>query len=181
MGTFPLSRVCPLTLREDHGSAPLAHVIGTNSEKKVIILPEPNLNYNKIREKTVDIKEALALLRNYENETEENFIANPEAIGAVRYYFIVLIEATMNIANHICSRLLEKAPANYADTFLLLGKNNLIKSELAANLAQMARFRNLLVHGYAKIDDRKMLKIIREDLDDVEDFINELSKIINHN
>jgi len=120
-------------------------------------LHEQSLNINKIREKVSDIKEAISFLKGYAHEKEEIFISNPEAVGAVRYYFIMLIEAAMNIANHLCSRLLEKAPSNYAETFLLLGKQGIITPELADRLARMARFRNLLVHGYAKVDDRKML------------------------
>ena len=138
------------------------------------------LNINKIRDKISDIKQSLKILREYAHEEDDNFISNPEKVGAARYYFIMLIEACMNIANHFCTRLLEKAPTNYAETFLLLGEHGHINSELSNKLAQMARFRNLLVHGYAKVDDRKLLQIIREDLTDVEDFLKEIGKIINN-
>lgn len=109
---------------------------------------------------------------------EEDFVFNPEAVGAARYYFIILIEAAMNIANHFCVRLLEKAPANYAESFLLLGERGIITSKLAGNLAQKARFRNLLVHGYARVDDRRVLQIIREELGDVDEFLQQVGNII---
>ena len=136
------------------------------------------LNLDKIHQKVSDIKDSLKHLRKYTNEEEERFVANTEAVGAARYFFIVLIEATMNIANHICARMLQKAPTNYAETFLLLGSHGIISSQLAEKLAQMARFRNLLVHGYGKIDDRKMLQIIREDLTDVDDYLHEVRSIL---
>jgi len=143
-------------------------------------LNNQGLNINKIRDKISDIKQSLKILREYAHEEDDNFISNPEKVGAARYYFIMLIEACMNIANHFCTRLLEKAPTNYAETFLLLGEHGHINSELSNKLAQMARFRNLLVHGYAKVDDRKLLQTIREDLTDVEDFLKEIGKIINN-
>jgi len=136
------------------------------------------LNIDKIREKISDIKSSLYQLRRYSGRQEQEFVSNQEMVAAARYFFIVVIEASMNIANHLCARLLDKAPSNYAETFLLLGENGLISSELAENLAKMARFRNLLVHGYGKVDDRRMLKIIQEDLVDIDEFVEVTGKIV---
>jgi uncharacterized protein YutE (UPF0331/DUF86 family) len=143
----------------------------------VILLIYQQLNMDRIREKVSDIKISLALLQTYGTREDGEFLSNQEAIRAARYSFIVLIEASMNIANHICARLLNKAPANYAETFLLLGESGIINPDLAEKLAQMSRFRNLLVHGYAKVDDKKLLEIIRKDLIDVNEFLNEIGKI----
>ncbi|SHM87458.1 Uncharacterized conserved protein YutE, UPF0331/DUF86 family [Caldanaerovirga acetigignens] len=118
------------------------------------------------------------MLKEYAKRQDEVFLNNKEAVMASRYYFIVMIEAATNIANHICARLLNKVPSTYSETFLLLGESGLIKKELAINLAQMAKFRNLLVHSYGVIDDRRMLKIMREDLVDVENFLRSLGELI---
>lgn len=136
------------------------------------------INIDRIRDKVSDIKNSLINLRRYAREEDEKFLSNIDAVGAARYSFIVLIEASMNIANHLCARMLDKAPANYAETFLLLGEHGIINLELTEKLAQMARFRNLLVHGYAKVDDKKMLNSIRDDLKDVDEFIIEIGKIV---
>jgi len=37
-------------------------------------------------------------------------------------------------------------------------------------LQEMARFRNLLVHGYQRIDDRRVLEILGSRLDDLHAF-----------
>jgi len=116
------------------------------------------LNIARIREKVSDIKEYLAVLHRYAEQEDAVFLANEEAILAARYSLIVLIEAAMNIANHFCARLLDKAPQTYSDAFLLLGEKKIIDSELAIRLAKMAKFRNLLVHGYAEIDNKKCCK-----------------------
>jgi uncharacterized protein YutE (UPF0331/DUF86 family) len=139
---------------------------------------EKGLNLSKIAEKVSDIKESLETLKEYAKRQDEVFLNNKEAIRAARYSFIVMIEAATNIANHICARLLNKVPSTYSEAFLLLGESGLIERELAINLAQMAKFRNLLVHGYGKIDDKRMLKIMREDLVDVENFLRSLGELI---
>jgi uncharacterized protein YutE (UPF0331/DUF86 family) len=37
-------------------------------------------------------------------------------------------------------------------------------------LQAMARFRNLLVHGYAQVDDQRVIEILRTRLDDFDRF-----------
>lgn len=141
-------------------------------------MSHPELNIPRISEKVSDIKKTLLLLKDYGRRDDKSFLENEEAIRAARYSLIVLIEAATNIANHLCSRLLSKVPATYADTFLSLGEEEILDIKLSRNLAQMARFRNLLVHGYGEVDDQRMLKIIREDLTDVEGFLQQVAEIV---
>jgi uncharacterized protein YutE (UPF0331/DUF86 family) len=42
---------------------------------------------------------------------------------------------------------------------------------LAASLADAARFRNLLVHRYADIDDQRVVQFVRQRLADLEDYV----------
>jgi uncharacterized protein YutE (UPF0331/DUF86 family) len=62
--------------------------------------------------------------------------------------------------------------------FEILGKNNIVKTDLSEDLSNMARFRNVLVHGYSKIDNSKVLTYTKERLIDVENFIKAIVEII---
>ncbi len=139
-----------------------------------------NLNIARISEKVSDIKQSMLVLQNYAEQGDEEFLGNPEAIRSARYAFIVLIEASINIANHICARILHKAPASYADSFLLLGDKKIIEIELSKRLSKMAGFRNLLVHGYGEVDDQRMLSIMREDLQDMTRYLGEIGRLLNN-
>ncbi|MGB9663055.1 MAG: type VII toxin-antitoxin system HepT family RNase toxin [Moorellaceae bacterium] len=136
------------------------------------------LNIARLSQKVADIKEALAVLRDYAARNDEDFLNNAEAVRSAKYAFIILIEAATNIANHLCARLLNLVPTSYAESFLLLGENKLIDDALAKRLGKMTGFRNLLVHGYGKIDNKKMLKTMREDLGDLDAFLASLQNII---
>ncbi len=61
-----------------------------------------------------------------------------------------------------------QAPRTFADTFASLGEARLLEQALASRLQDAARFRNLLVHGYAEIDDARVREILRTRLDDLE-------------
>ena len=52
-----------------------------------------------------------------------------------------------------------------------MGEAGVVSEELADRLAQMARFRNLLVHLYGKVDDLRVFRIIRDDIGDLKDYI----------
>ncbi len=136
------------------------------------------LNIERIRKKVADIKENLQVLRNYSKQDREAFIANKEAVRSAKYAFIVMIEASSNIANHLCARLINSSPDSYAECFLLLGKHELISKELATNLSKMAGFRNILVHGYTEIDDSKIYDFLQTSLADLDLYLEELSRLL---
>ena len=47
---------------------------------------------------------------------------------------------------------------------------------IAAELRDTARFRNLLVHGYAKVDDTRVVEILRDRVDDLAAFRTALAR-----
>ncbi len=139
------------------------------------------LNIERIREKVADIKENLQILRDYSKQDREEFVENKEAVRSAKYAFIVMIEASSNIANHLCARLINTSPDSYAECFLLLGKHELISSKLSINLSKMAGFRNILVHGYTEIDDSKIYDFLQTSLDDLNIYLKELSILLEKN
>lgn len=54
----------------------------------------------------------------------------------------------------------------------------MIDPDLAKRLGAMARFRNLLVHVYAPVDDRRLLQVLREDLGDVDAYIRAVEALL---
>jgi len=139
------------------------------------------LNTSRIREKVADIKENMQVLKDYSSQDRSEFLANKEAVRSARYAFIVMIEATCNIANHLCARLLGNSPDSYAECFIFLGNNDLVSKNLSLKLSKMASFRNLLVHGYAEVDDHKMFDIMQTNLADVEQWLEELQLLLAKN
>jgi len=64
-----------------------------------------------------------------------------------------------------------RSPEDYADCIAILGEIGVIQADLRARLVRMARFRNLIVHLYWKVDDREVHRVIREDLTDLERYL----------
>lgn len=130
-----------------------------------------SLDLVRLAQKAADIRENVSVLTEYARRPDAEFLDNPEAVRSARYSFIVVIEAAVNVAAHICARILSRAPSSQRESFMLLAQAGLLSETLALNLSKMAGFRNLLVHGYGEVDDAVMLGFMRRNLQDVEDFL----------
>ncbi len=89
---------------------------------------------------------------------------------ALRYLLIELVEASAAICVHLLRSLRGIEAEGYPQCFLKMGELDLIPMNLAEKLARAARLRNLLVHRYWVIDDRKLYESIKKGLLDFEEY-----------
>lgn len=85
---------------------------------------------------------------------------------AVERTLQILVEMCIDIANHIIADKGMRLPTGYADAFQVLVENKVINRRLFKTMEKMARFRNLVVHQYDKIDPAIVISILRKNLDD---------------
>ena len=68
-----------------------------------------------------------------------------------------------------------KPPSSYRECFLNLYNEGLVDKSLAEKLSKMAGFRNLLIHKYWDVDDKRILQILRSGaLEDLRQFRDKL-------
>jgi uncharacterized protein YutE (UPF0331/DUF86 family) len=136
----------------------------------------PEYNKDRIRQIMGEINDALRKLKGYAGLSEKEFLSQPEKIDGAKYNLIVAIEGAMDICNSIVARAGGRAPRDHADCFAVLGELGLLKNDFVERLKRMARFRNLLVHLYWKIDDGKVFQILREDVQDIRKFLRTIDR-----
>ena len=81
-----------------------------------------------------------------------------------------MIETCTDIANHIISDRGMRPPTAYSDTFRVLLENNIINSEMFGTMEKMAKFRNVVVHQYEKVDAEIVIVILKRHLKDFDKF-----------
>ena len=138
------------------------------------------IDKNLIQGKIDIIEKNMDFLREYKDMNAQEFLNNYKDIQAAKYSLFEIIEACIDIASHIISAKGFERPESYAEMFEILGKKNILESELSKYLSDMAKFRNILVHSYAKVDNSKVLAFVKEELVDVENFIKILLELINN-
>jgi len=75
-------------------------------------------------------------------------------LGHLKYTFQTAIEACIDAAHHVVAARGLGTPSSNADAFRLLERAGVLPAEVAVSLAGAVGFRNVLVHGYAEVDDR---------------------------
>ena len=78
----------------------------------------------------------------------------------------MMIETCVDIAGHIIADKGFRIPKSYADTFKVLHDEKIIGSKLSAVMEKMAKFRNIVVHHFDKVDAEIVTAILKNDLVD---------------
>ncbi len=118
----------------------------------------------------------LAILDRYRSRPAE-VRADPASLGHVKYTFITAIEGVLGAAQHVCASDDLGVPDTNAGSIRLLVRPGHLDAELAERLARAVGFRNLLVHGYAEVDDDRVVDHLRS-LDDLAAFADAMIELI---
>lgn len=128
------------------------------------------LNPDIVRTRCGDIEEACARLARFAAMPVETFVADSDAVDAASYRVLVGMEAALTLCYHVSAKRLRQVPEQYAACFDTLRDAGLLDPALTERLKAMARFRNLLVHMYARVDPARLHEILREHLEDLRAF-----------
>ncbi|MCA1957243.1 MAG: DUF86 domain-containing protein [Nitrospira sp.] len=60
----------------------------------------------------------------------------------------------------------------------ILGELGVLEEDLKIRMGKMARFRNLLVHLYWKVEDREVYRIVRERLGDFDEYLGAVGRFV---
>jgi uncharacterized protein YutE (UPF0331/DUF86 family) len=129
------------------------------------------VNLDRVRELAGHLRGAVRQLRELGQPSHELFVADPRATNSAKYLLIVAAEAALDICNHLAARRGGRSPEDYADCMAIMAEIGVIDHDLATRLMRMSRFRNLLVHLYARVNDGEVHRVIREDLGDLERYL----------
>jgi uncharacterized protein YutE (UPF0331/DUF86 family) len=109
-------------------------------------------------------------LRRLAHYSPEVLLGDRDKMKSIKYGFVVAIEVCIDAGQHIIASEGYRAPASYADVFSVLAEHGRLPEDQVATLMAMAGFRNLLVHGYARIDDVRVVDALQRHLDDFDRF-----------
>ena len=129
------------------------------------------INFDRLRDLAGHLRNACRQLREIGNQGVEVFLSDAKTANSAKYLLIVATEAALDICNHLAAKKGGRSPEDYADCMKILGELGVLEPNFAVQMSRMARFRNLLVHLYWRVDDREVFRVIREHLDDFENYL----------
>ena len=86
-------------------------------------------------------------------------------------------QAALDLASHVVSDQALGEPQTNRELFALLQQAGLIDADLAASMARLAGFRNVIVHGYERVSLDVVEDVVRHRLGDLESFADQMARL----
>jgi uncharacterized protein YutE (UPF0331/DUF86 family) len=117
-----------------------------------------SINKEKVISLIAEVQKAKGQLEAYALAPAESVLASTEKMNSLKYLFIVAIEACIDICQHMSAKMFQETPESYSSCFDVLVSKKVIPDVLGSRMAELARFRSILVHLYWKVDDRRVIE-----------------------
>jgi uncharacterized protein YutE (UPF0331/DUF86 family) len=108
----------------------------------------------------------------------DEYLANHILRGYVERALQVSVQICLDISAHLIAESGWRQPEDNKDIFVVLAEEEIIPRDLLPALMQMAGFRNLIVHDYARVDDALVYGILKRHLTDFERFAASISRFL---
>lgn len=136
------------------------------------------LNSDLIRSRCAEIEASLNRLEEFRSVQREAFLANRDMLDIACYRLLIAMEAALALCFHVSAKHLHQVPEEYAGCFEVLQQAGILPTDLTERLQHMARFRNLLVHVYWKVDYEQVYDLIQDQLVDLRAFSAAITQLL---
>jgi len=131
-----------------------------------------------ILRKLAELEEYLGQVKEYATITVDRYSKDWKAQRVIERTLQMMIETCADVAGHIISDKGYRVPTTYADTFRVLYENGILTKDLFETMEKMAKFRNIVVHHYDKVDAQTVGGILEKDLNDFSAYKDAVIKIL---
>ena len=120
--------------------------------------------------KLADLDQYLGQVSEYRDITIDQYRGDWKTQRIVERTLQMAIEMCVDIVNHVIADRGLRVPATYAEAFEVLGEAGLLDAARRDAMIRMSKFRNVIVHNYARVDPAIVVRILREHLEDFAQF-----------
>lgn len=135
------------------------------------------VDVESITERLVRLAELIERLERTRAEGLPAYLEDDDLRAATERRLQLAVQTCIDIGAHLLGELNAPPAGDYAGVFSSLAEAGQLDRALAGRLAQAARQRNLLVHAYLEIDDRKLFESLGQ-LDDLRAFAAAVSRML---
>lgn len=129
-----------------------------------------------IAAKLADIEERLAMVRKHRLDEASRYASLPEARDLVAFNLMLAVQSAADLASHIISDEGLAPPRTVAEGFERMAQHGIIPQELAGGLQRAVGFRNVVAHGYARMNLDVLHAAAMRGAADLEQFVTVLAQ-----
>ncbi len=119
-----------------------------------------------ILRKLSELDQYFKQIKEYEGITVAEYSDDWKIQRIIERTLQMMIETCVDIAGHIIADKGYRIPTSYSDSFRVLQEGKVLSDKLFFALEKMAKFRNIVVHHYDKVDAEIVVGILKRDLKD---------------
>ena len=127
-----------------------------------------------------ELEQAVVKLRSLAALSQKEFLSDSNYYDSAKYNLIVAVEAIIDLCNHVIAQEKLGKPEEYSDVLRIIGTRLSLDADFIMRLEKMAKFRNLIVHLYWKVDNTEVYNILKNNLDDFDFIKNALKGYLSH-
>lgn len=128
----------------------------------------------RVRSRLRDITQNLHHL-NDETIAVDDRRADPIWMAGIKYWLVTAVEACIDIAQHMAGSEGWRLPTDNGDAMRVLAENGVLDPALADRMRMAVGFRNVVIHEYARVDERIVLDRLA-DPSDLELFVRSVNE-----
>lgn len=123
------------------------------------------------------LKELEPLLR----EEPRLIIENNLKLRTVERLFQLIVDTAVDINTHIIAESGFSLPDDYQNTFIVLAENKVVAMDFALKVAPSVGLRNLVVHKYGRVNVKKMVNDIKNEIGQYREYLGYIDRFLNLN
>lgn len=139
-------------------------------------------NSDVIKSKLGAMRDYLSELLPYIEKAKQGLITieNPE-LRIIERLFLLIVDAAIDVNTHIITRNKFESPDDYQGTFSILAQHKVIPFELAEKIRESVGLRNMMTHGYEKVQRQKMFDDIVHEIDQYVAYMKAIAEYVEKN
>ena len=130
---------------------------------------------NRVLTKIIQVRQSLARIQTRLQIPLAEFLNNADAQDVVVLNFQNAIQGCIDLAEYLIADQEWGVPGSAGEAMDTLAEHGVISPAEAETYKSMIRFRNLLVHAYARIDYRQVYEVMQSRPQDIERYIDSLA------
>lgn len=136
------------------------------------------LNKDLVKNKLNNMQQYLREILSVLDLDITEILTNLEKVRFLERNFQLIVENMLDINLHFIRELELETDGDLKNTFITLGENKILPYEMAQKLAKIINLRNMLVHGYEKIDRERFVKDFQKNKGDFDTYILLINNIL---
>ena len=129
------------------------------------------LNKDLIKTKMRNVQEYLMEIEPILSLPKDQVVSNIEKLRALERNFQLIVDAMLDINIHFIRELELGSPDDLKSTFVILGERKIIPMDFAQKISPVVGLRNILVHGYEKVDRGLFVDSFQKNRQDFDEYL----------